>query len=301
MINISDELNTYIDIYFTQERKADIYRLFFMLEEFHINNYEDPYINMITSIEELGQQKLQDLFNAKLIKDAVFIIEEHGIKISRQHDIELHDVLGIVEFLYAIQRREDYDEINRRLYTDDENDEIIFGLIELCRASSDFVIRNIIAEVEDDLIEQLRELFKEHMEELGNNIDLEHKAFVDSFKRYLGDTPCVGIYMYALGYNNVTLYELFQLSKVDIREHLDSVLVSKPEQAALDILSLLFITKDSYKDPIKKLERNMDILFNEAGQVTQPKLIIERMLADFNSYLEGVKNLGATNEGDRVS
>lgn len=288
MLNISNQLYTYIDTHYNENRKALIYKAFQLFEDFDVRFYEDPYLDYLNSVEELGYDKLQDIFNARLIRDLDFICQEHQVHISRDMDVELKDLLDVVNFLFLLGKMEDYRSVKHVIDSTLTTEEKLFVMMDTLRIMDDKRRRELIVSVGDGLIELIRNLIRDSAEEETAQEDEElmdrHTMRINRFFSFLGDTECLGRRLYNKGFRGLTLRELDDLVPYDMIDRI--VVPYKPEETALNILSLLIITRCGHRNLIEKLDENVDRLYRDKELLTTTKPIVKHMLTDYLSYEE---------------
>jgi len=285
MVNLSDILNLFITSKFLPDIQLKIKNAFFLLNEFGDSFFEDRYVSILSSEETIDNTDKQDIFINILKKDLLSIVNEHFIELDSDYDITLIELVDIVSFLHLIQRLENYEDVSYRLNSEDLNKNIIIDLIVMYTSLSKVRLLEIIKTVDYKLIEGLKMYIKENI--VQEDIDMTYKKNLDRFFNFIGTEECIGKNLYDKGYLNLTLGELTNLMTTDIPTYIDGKIESNPAKACLDILSLLFLTKDNYNIPLYKLKTNTRVFTDKSTNVTKIVSIIEKMLVDFNTFCEG--------------
>lgn len=95
--------------------------------------------------------------------------------------------------------------------------------------------------------------------------------------------------MFRSGYVNLELEELLKLLPYEIEDKLQPNINVNIPQVALDVLSVLIMTKDNYDDPLLKLEEHLYTFFTDVSEVSRVKPTIVNIVGDFNNFLAAYK------------
>ena len=118
-------------------------------------------------------------------------------------------------------------------------------------------------------------------------IDLLHKRHVDLLFAFIERTPCLGLELYEMGYGlNLSFEELIALMRIDLTEHVQHLIERDLPQTALDIFSLLILSKDEYSSPVLKLRRVMPLITQDPDHITRLSAAILSLSNDFNLTLD---------------
>lgn len=297
MLNLSETTIQYIDYTYQEELKRVIYTSFNLLEAFGLKFYEDKYTNLISREDTIDNDTKRDTFLLLLKKDIIKIIGEHYIFLSEGVEVTLTELNEITHFLYIIQNLEDYTEVSYRLFGEGTNRHILVELISSLTILSKVRLLEIIEHVEETLIKSLK-MFISDKEELKPQevIEKERIEYVNHFFNFIDKHDCLGLRLYSSGYTNLTLRELIDLIPFDVQKHIDNLSLTNAGQAALDILSVLIITKDNYNLPMLKFNQNSGIFTTKLENVTKYSNVILHMLNDFTQHLEAEKAKDAAND-----
>lgn len=297
MLNLDELTLYYINTTFQSELKPVVYASFSIMEMFGIKFYEDSYIDIIRREDTASSDDKKDIFMHLLKRDINNIILEHGIVISDEMEVMLTEYNEIAQFLYLIQNLEDYTEVGYRLHAADKARLILIDLIVQLSFLSKPRLLDIIVSVKDGLISSLKDYIADRIEDTSDEppYDVKRKDYIDSFFSFIDEEDCLGLELYRDGYTNVTLHELNDLLTFSLSDHIDRTIVTNPAKAALEVLSLLVITKDTYSLPILKFSKNTGIFTSKMDNVAKINSIMLRMLNDFESRLYAEKQQGILN------
>jgi hypothetical protein len=153
----------------------------------------------------------------------------------------------------------------------------------------------ILAGVDDKLIQAVRAMV-EDKEPLSVSNERQRSAWL-AFERFTGGISCLGVRLYKEGYFGLAFEELRDLSRFNLQTYLSESALTRPAQAALDALSLMYICRDTYQDPLLSLDKYSSDLFNDASTSGQIRMAVNALYVDFNSWQEAHKPGLATNQG----
>lgn len=284
MLNVTDLTAYYINITFPDGKRETIYSSFTLLESFGVPDYETKYIDLIQRDVTLSSENMSDRFVMLLERDIKAILDDHFISLSNDIHTDLNELNELVQFLYIIQNLEDYEYVSYRLNAQDAPRRILVDLIEHYTLLSKPRLLELIAAVQESFINSLKEFIKDTEE--TTPIDKPHLKHIQHFFNFIENHNCLGLKYYNDGYTNVTLQELLNLINLDIPTYTDKLIQTDAPQAALDILSLIMICKDSYEIPLLKFKQSNSYFTSSLINVTKLNNIMLDLLNDFNVYLE---------------
>jgi len=297
MLNINELTLYYIQVTFHEELRRIIYTSFSLLEMFGLKFYEDKYTELIQRRDTIDVDDKRDNFLYLIKQDIIKIINDHGVRLDMDMDVTLNECNEIAHFLYIVQNLEDYTDISYRLYAQDTSKNIFVDMVESLTLLSKSRLLEIIDYVDDSLITSLKDFIEDRERNLVSVEALDRKRlkYIQTFFSFIGDNKCLGRTLYETGYTSVTLEELTNLLRYNISDYIDKEIISNLPQAALDVLSILIITKDNYTLPLIKFSKFSYLFTNKLENVTKLHATILAMLNDFNMYLE------ATNQKELVN
>lgn len=288
MLNLSQLTEKYIQYTYTEELRRTILSSFTLLELFGYTYYEDKYTDLISRYDTIDRSDKQDMFIRLLREDIGNIISEHGIILNYEMDIQLTELNEISHFLYLIQHLEDYSEVLYILHSNIKPRMMFIRVIARLTMLSEVRLLEMIENVSETLVDGLRRFIMNKQTELVEPIDVSHRKHTQRFFKFTEETNCLGKTLYDQGYQSLTLTELLNLLPYNISDQIDKkMLVSSPE-AALDVLSLLIITKDDYQLPIFKFNKNTNYFTDKLEHVTRLEKIMLSILNDFNAFNEAM-------------
>lgn len=299
MLNLSTELASYIELVFNDSRKEVILEGFKLLEGFSFPNYEDEYSDIIYNEGNVDRVIRQDLFINILTDQLVSIITQHGIELSKDFIPRLEELTEMCSVLLMLPNLEDMSFIRYRVFSEEDSKTVFIQL--LGRYSDLTIVRSmeLIENVSESLLEAIKELCGEQCRNSTITIDNAHLKYCNYFFDFIERTPCLGLKFFEEGYSNkLTLPELLNIITFPIEDYLDEKLELDPAQAALDVLSILLITKEDYDVPMVKFKDSSDMFTTNTLFVTRLTNMMVSILNDFGMYLEVRKKQEELNSGE---
>lgn len=297
MVNINELTLYYIQVTFQPELQKVIYTSFSVLEQFGLKFYEDKLTELIQRDDTISKENKRDMFLLMIKRDIANIISEHGITLDNDADITLNDCNEIAHFLYIVQNLESYEDVAYRLHALDTPKNIVTDLIQSLTLMSKSRLLDIISEVHPNTVAALKQYIedKEDKSETPEMIDAKRRKYINTFFTFINQTDCLGKQFYENGYTNVTLEELTNLISFNLADSIDRRIFTEQAQVALDVLSILIITKDNYTLPLMKFSKTNQLFTTKLEHVTKLQNTMLAILNDFTMYLE------ATNQKDLVN
>lgn len=290
MLNLSEDVTNYIDTVFKGDMVELIKEGMVILERFHFPNYEEEYTNLIYSPDTIDPSDIPDMFRVKLEDHLRHIVEVHQITLSKDYVPTLTELLEICNTLLIVPNLEDMSFVRYRALSDNEPKETLVELLE--RYSSLGIVRSmeIVENVSESFIEALVASCGEECQVDQLSLDRNHLKYCNYFFEFIENSECLGLKFFNEGYGNkLTLDELLKLITFPIDDYLDDLLDKNPAQAALDVLSLLIITRDQYELPLVKFKDLSDMFTSDTMYVTRLTGMMTSILNDFSVFLTAKK------------
>ncbi len=294
MFNLSDLTKGYIATNYLPDLLPAIVQGFTLLEEFNVDFYEDKYVDLIESDSFLDKDTIRDGMLNLLKKDLYSIIQAHEIRLSDDAPPSLVELVEVCNFLYRIQRLEDYS-LPAYILSGSRSDRwMLVDLIAEYTLLSKPRILDMLETVSETFMEGLRKFIHDKSEERSPaEIDRVRREYIRYFFQYTENVESLGKRLYRQGYTNVTLEELSHLYPGSFADYIDDLLLKNPSQAAFDTMSLLIVTKDQYDAPVFKFAKQNGLLTNHPDHITKLNGLLIKMMKDFNDYLEAQKKATA--------
>lgn len=286
--DLLDDLTvSYITTKFQPELITVLNDSFNILERFDLPEYESPYIDLISRSEDVEGDVTRDRFISTLRSQLVRVIDDHSLTLDEDSDPTLTELNELLFFLLLLQDLEDTSQLSYRLNGAGTDRVKFVDLLAFYTRITLFRGMELIETVDSTLIRAMLAMCKD--KEMETPVDLVHLKVWNDFSVFVGDSDCLGSKLRKTGYFNLTVEQMLALSGLDLREHIDLVAKSSLPAAAIDLLSLLLVCKDSYVDPMKYLENNAAVLLNGVELLSKLTAVMTSMLTDFNNHLTAAK------------
>lgn len=290
MINISEDIADYIRSTYTEIVRTMMYKAFSLMEEFDLNFYEDEFLDLMSLREIKNSDEISDLFLVTVLRKLTYIINEHGITIAEDCGQDLEDLTNLCSGISLLLRRTDFEDMSYVIEADVDDKEKFIRLITRFENQNERRLNEVIDRVNPKLILAIRMYIEDNY---GNTPDVEslnlnRLNYINNFRKFINNTNCLGLRLYKDGFINSTLDDIEALSKVNLHEYISEVYLKDRTQAALDLLSVLVITKGYSNNIPKKLSSSMSYFTNNTEMMTSLTYIINGMMGDFNSYLSAL-------------
>jgi hypothetical protein len=286
MLNISDEVMYYVTNKFHPDNQKFVLDSFGLLEAFGLKFYEDKYINLVSMQDTIDSIDKEDMFITSLENDIRSIIEDHYITLTKNH-IDIYTLNEIAHAILLICSLEDYTLVQYVLSADRPARDMFITLVVMYSLLHEFTAMEAIQEVDDKLIQAIDKLAQDKSTEISQeSIEQKYNNLVNSFFSFIQNTDCIGRRLYTGGYVNMNYQDLLDLIPMSIPDYIENNLTTNITQAALDILSLLMIAKDTQQYPLLELEKQIPYIVQDTTAITKITSIIKNMLNDFKDYLD---------------
>lgn len=290
MLNLSDELERFINIAFTDSRRELVFEVFSILETFSVNDYEDKYMDILYREDTIDTIVRNQIFLELLEKDLSEIITQHAITLSEDYKATIDELVEVCNLLLLIPNLEDMSSVRYRVLSEDEPRMVLVALLDRYTSLPMLRAMEILEDVSEGLIDSMKEMCGEDCQENQIVIDRNHRKYIELFFDFINRTPCLGLKFHEEGYSTkLTTEELIKLVSFNMDEHIDKTLITSPAQAALDVLSILIITKEEYEIPLTKFKIHSELFTSDTVQVTRLSHMILGIMNDFGIHLQATK------------
>lgn len=295
MLNLQEITLSYINHQFQPELMEVVLESCIILQRFCVDKFEDDLINLLAASEDIDAFELRDQF-VQRVKDAVSeVVTAHLIQIDNDSEATLKELNEIAQFMLIVQDLEDTSQMGYRVYGHGSPKDILMDLMAIYSTMSRPRAMEIVASVGENLIKALQVMTEDKAEAIDSN-EKQRKDWL-AFQTFTSQTPCLGTRLYTQGYFGLSFEELRDLSRFSIQSYVTESAKVRPSQAALDVLSLMLVCRDTYQTPLLSLEKNASDLFTDLADSTLARLSVQSLYVDFNTWLQASKPGLATQQG----
>lgn len=281
-LNELDELIVaYIESSYLPELHPILADSFTLLDRFSVPYYEDRFISLLTQPDTLTKEDTGDLFIVNLRALLLGVLEGHAVTLDADAEPNLAELNELLFFLLLVQDLEDTTQLSYRLNGSGSDKMKFIDLLVFYSRLEALRAMELIEGIGEGLILSMKMLIAD--KDLLTPLDQVHRSHWNTFLNFTEKTECLGHTLNTQGFFGLNVTELLALSAVGLPTHLEKVSKISGVQAALDLLSVLMLCKDSYQTPLLFLENHTNILVPDIETATKLKLMMMSILTDLNS------------------
>lgn len=264
-----DELiEVFLDNFFTEEFKDEVLRSFSLFEAFEYQTAYSSFIDLINEQSYASSDNLKDRFVKELQQKLDYILTQHMVALNPAATVyEKNEVLTA---LFRIQHLEDYTGVIRTL-EGNESDEYQLAIIlsELC-ALDETRLMTLIESCRREMLVKLKEFIyaKEKNQPIVEEVDKDLIRHLKLFFATLGRV-----------HTAADLVESGVLTGAPFETYLpfvENVLIvqNNPAQTALNILSIIYLSENGYKNPIEVYRQYSFQLLKDLNTVSRLEVTV---------------------------
>jgi hypothetical protein len=279
-----DELiNSYITDNFSDELKSVIFESFKIFNDFDMNDIYSPFIDILTDSSNMSKEDVYDLFIHKLHEAQNYIFEQ--TKITLNDDVSLSDKNKLLIAINLLVDLEDYTPVITTLESNlDNNEKIASILADLSDLTVDYVL-TLIDDIKQEALDELKAFIYEKENTLINK-EIDLTEILNTFRIFVkinGEANLGSL----LIKNDISIGEDMSVYLEYIK---DSIVNPKDEQTALNIVSLIYLTKCGYTKPLETFkEHSLDIL-DTLTTVSRIEPFVTKLIGEVEEYKLAEKN-----------
>lgn len=286
---LDEDVVDYIQSTFGDEKADELLRSFELLYGFGLQYPDSEFVDLISSASNTDPSVLNDRFYYRLVEKLVEIIKQHNITIKKDQPIYL--INEFLSGLLLIQYLNDYRDIDYILSSTLPNDEKFAEVIHQVTVLTPLQVLDLIDELQDQTVILLQDFVKMRIGPTISKEELPQGLLnkLRSFNEFIEGTETLGRFILDIGMpvgipiDNYIPYLLKQEQ------------TNTPAQTALNILSVLLLSKEGYNLPIVAYRKIANQLFTDLNQITRIETLISRINSDFETFIMA-KSQGAKRE-----
>lgn len=279
---MNNEIIDYIESNFTQELASEIQTSFNIIYSYEYDGLEQKIIELLANGSYMDYDTLKDNIYQEILNSLYFIIKEHKIKLI--DEATLTEINDFLKALLLLQQQEDYQPIIIALESDDED---IDKLADVISIVSNFTKDDVLRLVEDFDTTILNTL-KIYIYNKENNINTNtsNKSIIDNL------TLFVAFIKNDFTSSITSSIQLEATIDIYLNYFIDDILESDNDQAAIIILTLLYMSEDSYNRPLEQYRNISSVIYNDLIKINKIETILISTINKFNEYkeIENAKN-----------
>ena len=271
---MDNSVAVYISEVFSPEQRDDILTSFDLYEDFELQNYDEDFIELIMMMSYDTTENTFDTFQSVVHKKLDYIVNEHRVKLIP--GVSLYKKNEILKGLSRLLTLEDYTPVLTMLETL-ETTEIKFANILSDLTSLDEVdILEIVEYVSPVTLVSLKSYAttKETVSDADVNYELMSRASA-FFKCFEQDT--IGKQLAPVSLLGQTFKDYLAFVK-------EELITDDNHLTVLNILSVLILSSDGYKDLLTGYRNNSNLLFDDIRKASLLEELVIKYNGQFNEY-----------------
>ncbi len=277
------EIEIFINDNYSVEKIDLITRLFDLLDTLTEEDYQGRYLELLMD-DSPAAGDVADNFTALLNDNLEYLFKLYEIQPNEEATLE--DLITILESIKAIEEYTDSSLIIRTIEAADDSVDAFANLIASVASTLDATkVYRVIDSVSPSFINKLKEINIDKDEEDTDYTVADNELILNlkQFKKYLGNTTAIGFKLLdqglPLGASFSHYLKYFTLDTTS-KDKLN---------LAKEIVTLLYMGGDSYKNPIEFFKKHSGLIFDDINLLTSVDVEITKII---NHYLS---ELGETN------
>ena len=274
-----DELiDKFIKTYLSLELQELIIESYILFEKFDYKDIDDSLINILTAEDFTDPGELQDIFLIEFNNKVDYVINQNGLTLKQE--TILHDKVEIMKALYQLQHLENYN-ILYNLVTSDNDEETKFALVLAENCSLDVSgIMYLIETIDYEVVKILQQFIEMKLNK--EPIDVCSDDVMDNIKQFFKylkskNQSCLGTDLVnsraVLGLEFSYYFPFIE----------DDILAITDEQAALNFLSVIMISKDGQNKVLDIYRQYINKLLDSVNQIQR---IEKFLISHYESFIK---------------
>lgn len=269
-------LKDYIESTFNFEMKLEIYKSFNLFFDYSLENFEEDFIEITMLESKTAKEDNQDRFIILLNEKIDFIVRAHQLKLSEEATLEQKNEL--LRALFRLQSLEDYTGVISILETTESNLEKFAIIIADISNLDEATVHELVISDDFTLLASLKSYIylKEDSEyqEVNESEEVVEQA-KHFFKFFDGD------YVGRRLAKSVLLGQRFE-SYLPFIE--DSIVVPDNDETAINILSIIYISSDTFNDPLNSYRKHSLRILHDLNAVSKIEEHVIGLIGKFEEY-----------------
>lgn len=271
----------FVEMAYVGQKQTEVVYALDIVDKVAQYGYLDRFTQILLGNPDATLQDLADTFILTLDDLQRELLNKQNIVVTKE--AEFHNVTLLLEGFVNFQNLDDYTYITRFLETDMNYFDMMIEIFsQLCNLSQETLF-SICSEFKPDLKIALEEYINDKIKSDYKFTPLteEQVEIIENFKlfkQYLNGRYCLGIQLLESGYRPG-----FTCS--DILNTLHGGLVNlDPKKTALDIMSVLYLTSDGYKNVLNVYRKLSGDIMDGLGNKAAIDTIITTAILEFDQF-----------------
>lgn len=283
---MTDEISVFVEFAYVGQKQTDVVYSLDILDKVSQYGYLDNFTQILLGSPDATMTDLADRFFLELDNVQRDLLYKQNIVLTRE--AEFHNATLMLEGFVNFQNLADYTDISRFLETDLNYTEMMLEIFSNLTTLSKDVIFSICSEFKPDLKKALADYIRDKTKSSSDitPMTVEQREIIENFKlfrRYLNGKYCLGMQLVDSGYiPGFTIKDIMGLLYGGITN-------TDPKKTALDIMSVLYLCIDGYKDVSRVYKRLATDIMDGIGNRVAIDTIVTTAILEFDQFKKSLQ------------
>ena len=256
-----------------------------IFDTYNVNDHEFPLQNiMYGTSNQLDYSETLDRFVDTIKGYLLTLSDNFGITFIE--DVDLNDLTTAFKTLIDIEHYLDHDQILRAIESDNVPLETLSNIFEIVsNLPSSWTFSKLIG-INEDLLVSIKNTH--YSKALGletvteeTTVEQQYQIQIDNLKLYKEFIETDQLVCFKLIRRGVPIGLDFKSNVDYIKNHLE---YAKLEDLVKELLGILYLSKDTYTNPVLSLRSNSDYLFDDLKKITQVDSEVANLVSNFLAF-----------------
>ena len=272
----------YIKESFNNDKADLIFESFEVFNQANIDDYENDFVGLLMEESNIERSDLAPMFEAMVVDLLFSTLMDYGVKLNSDTPLEIINL--VCKGIDAIEYYLGTDDITTILESDLNKEEKLADILECSINADKDIILIYLEDANISLLNRIQEIFD--LRVIVPTIDIETQAInfkittkLKNFNRFLTNEDFIGIKLLNAG---VIIGSPFDQYLRYFEHKLDDMSV---DQAAKELLILLFMSCDGIVSATSVYQKYSSILFHDLDKITKVFSQINKLTLEFDRYM----------------
>lgn len=277
------ELEIFILDNYSIEKQALIRNSFEIFDNYEIDDYDTPFMELISIFDDQDRQKTIDEFEELVKISLLSIIKEQGVELVEEAELEV--IVEIASGLFDIQYYEDKESIIRTIEVDEETNVKLANLLVFVSILSFDRIFMALQEVNENIFNLLLQTctYSDSEESIPQEISQSTKEVINRLKSYKEFTKL----------NDLTIFKIIskgfsvKLSFDFYYRYLRNVDFTNKDvrTIALEYFGAILASSEGYNNPLNHFRKISNKLFDDINLITKLDIEFVKIVQEFDKHI----------------
>lgn len=293
------ELTIFITENYSLEKQGLFNRAFSVFEDYSLDDYDVPFIELITQFDSRDYLETIDSFESLIKNTLLSVISEQGVELNE--DVTLEIIVEVAAGLFDIQYYEDKESIIRTIEVDFDSEEKLANLLVLVTNINLQQLIGSFESVNENIFNLILTTCDSSDSQEADPVentksDQEVVSKLRMFREYTKLNDLIAFRILEKGFRIKLSYDFYN-------RYLKSMITDFKDldRVAKEYLAVLFMAKESYLNPINHFRKISSSISDDITLITKLDVQITKVFNDFDkykiNYLNIQSNIGIENSG----